>query len=651
MYDYIKVATAVPNVDVANVEYNLKKIIEKIDEAAAQNVEILAFPELAITGYTCADLFFQQTLINESIKALKAIAKHSENLNVTIIVGAPLNIDDGLYNCGVVIQGGKIQGIAVKTFVPNTNEFYEKRWFSSAVELEIEQTSEFELGISDCTKPIELGNNLVFKLDNEVNFGVEICEDLWTAIPPSNFQALSGAHILFNLSASNETIAKSEYRKQLVTGQSGSNIAAYVYCSAGANESTTDLVFSGHSIIAENGSVLAQNKKIVDNDYLLVQDLDIGKIKADRRKNKTFADCASVYGALLKCKKIQIRTQNEYKNIGELYHLNKLAFVPQTKQDRISRCQEIFAMQVAGLKKRLEKTGCKPVIGVSGGLDSTLALLVSVQAVKELNKDVSEVIGITMPCFGTSKRTYNNSHELMKQLGITTHEISIKDACINHFKDIGHDGKTLDLTYENVQARERTQVLMDFAGNVGGLVVGTGDLSELALGWCTYNADHMSMYSVNSSIPKTLVRWLIDSVIEFNLFESSSAVLSDILDTPISPELLPPDEKGEIAQETESIVGPYALHDFFLYYVLRFGFSPAKIYHLAKRAFEDDFTDEFILKWLKTFYWRFFSQQFKRSCLPDGVKVGSICISPRGDLRMPSDASAKMWQLELENLA
>lgn len=650
MYDYITIATAVPDVDVANVKYNLEQILTKIDEASKQDSQFVVFPELAITGYTCADLFFHETLIKEAMKAVGEIVSYSKKVSQTIIVGAPVCIDDELFNCAIIIASGKIQGVAVKTFIPNTNEFYEKRWFSSAADLKKDSVSEYELGISSNTEPIAIGNNLVFNLDNQVSFGVEICEDLWTAIPPSNFMALSGAHVLFNISASNETIAKSEYRKQLVAQQSGSNIAVYAYCSAGFNESTTDLVFCGHSIIAENGSVLKENDKLIDNDYLMIHDVDIGKIKADRIKNKVFKDCATVYGSLNKCKKILIITSNEYKNSGERYKLQKLPFVPQTKEDRITRCNDIFAMQVAGLKKRLLKTNCKPVIGVSGGLDSTLALLVSVQAIKELGRDISDVVGITMPCFGTSERTYNNSLTLMKNLGVTTHEISIKEACINHFKDIGHDGVTLDLTYENAQARERTQVLMDFAGKIGGLVVGTGDLSELALGWCTYNADHMSMYSVNSSIPKTLVRWLIDSVIQFNIFESSSVVLLDILDTPISPELLPPDETGKIAQETESIVGPYALHDFFMYYVLRFGFAPDKIFHLAKRAFDGDFSDEIILKWLKTFYHRFFTQQFKRSCLPDGVKVGSICISPRGDLRMPSDSSAKIWLEQLENL-
>lgn len=650
MYDYISIATAVPDVDVANVKYNTEQIFKKIQEANKSNAEFVVFPELAITGYTCADLFFHETLIKEAMNSIGEIVNYSKNITQTVIVGSPVSISDQLFNCAVVISAGKIQGIAVKTFIPNTNEFYEKRWFSSAVDLKVATVSEFELGISENCYEIPVGNNLVFKLDNEVAFGVEICEDLWTAIPPSNFMALSGAHILFNISASNETIAKSQYRKQLVAQQSGSNIAVYAYCSAGFNESTTDLVFCGHSIIAENGSVLSENEKLIDNDYLMVHEVDIGKIKADRIKNKVFKDCATAFGSLYKCKHIQIKTENEYKNSGEKYKLEKLPFVPQTKSDRITRCKDIFSMQVAGLKKRLLKTGCKAVIGVSGGLDSTLALLVSVQAMKELGRDVSEVVGITMPCFGTSKRTYNNSLELMKNLGVTTREINIKQACISHFSDIGHDGVTLDLTYENSQARERTQVLMDFAGKIGGLVVGTGDLSELALGWCTYNADHMSMYSVNSSIPKTLVRWLIDSVIEFNIFESSSVVLKDILDTPISPELLPPDESGKIAQETESIVGPYALHDFFMYYVLRFGFDPKKIFLLAKRAFIDDFEDEIILKWLKTFYHRFFTQQFKRSCLPDGVKVGSICISPRGDLRMPSDSSAKIWLDQLSEL-
>jgi NAD+ synthase (glutamine-hydrolysing) len=457
---------------------------------------------------------------------------------------------------------------------------------------------------------------------------------------------MAGAEIIFNLSASNEVIAKRQYRKNLVSQQSARCLCAYVYCSAGCTESTQDLVFSGHSIVAENGAVLAENENLLDTDYVLTMDLDLGKIRADRMKNRSFADAARVYGKpaqLVEIPKI-------WDSDGNLYPLQKLPFVPSSRQDRQTRCQSIFQMQVAGLKKRMTVTGGKAVVGVSGGLDSTLALLVAAEATRQLGRPASDVVGITMPCFGTTDRTFQNSLTLMKTLGVTSLTIPIAAAVEQHFRDLGHDKAITDLTFENSQARERTQVLMDYAGKVGGFVVGTGDLSELALGWCTYNADHMSMYGVNASIPKTLIRWMIDALVEYNIFPDSTAVLRDVLDTPISPELLPPDENGKIAQQTEDIVGPYALHDFFLYYVLRFGFTPEKIFCLACRAFQEDFDRETIKKWLKTFYRRFVYQQFKRSCLPDGVKVGSVCLSPRGDWRMPSDASAAAWLGRAEQL-
>ncbi|MGN1081369.1 MAG: NAD(+) synthase, partial [Acutalibacteraceae bacterium] len=471
-----------------------------------------------------------------------------------------------------------------------------------------------------------------FNINNEYCVSAEICEDLWTPLPPSTYQAMAGAELIVNLSASNETIGKRRYREGLIFQQSARNICGYVYVSAGADESTTDLIFSGCTLFAENGTMLKRNENLIDSGYVISCDFDIQKLRADRLKNKSFKDCASVFGNNEPCRKIFVNNRNlGTRSNGELYKIEKLPFVPASKKDRLERCRDIFQMQVSGLKKRMKTTGGKPVIGISGGLDSTLALLVCAEAAKQLKKPCGDVIGITMPGFGTTDRTHSNSQELMQTLGVRNEEISIKDACTQHFRDIGHDINRYDLTFENSQARERTQILMDYAGMNGGFVVGTGDLSELALGWCTYNADQMSMYGVNSSIPKTLVRWMIDSLIEYNVFPKSTPVLRDILDTPISPELLPPDEKGKISQKTEDLIGPYALHDFYLFYVMRYGFEPEKIYVLAKMAFKNDFDDATIKKWLVSFYRRFFSQQFKRSCMPDGVKVGSISLSPRGD--------------------
>ena len=646
MFDYIRVASAVPKLSVGNVEYNTNEIIKKLDESVKNNTDVIVFPELCLTGYTCADLFFQKPLLNATNNAIKTLLEKSKTVSGIIIIGAPLDIQGQLYNCAVVINNGEVLGVVPKTFIPNYNEFYEKRWFNSANDLTVDEICSCELGLKD-VYDIPVGNDLVFNINNEVKIGIDVCEDLWSPIPPSSYLSLAGAEVIFNLSASNETIAKRKYRKDLVTQQSARNICGYVYCSAGADESTTDLVFSGNSIIAENGVLVDENKELIDNDYIIYSDLDLQKIRFDRMKNKCFNDCAANFG-------VDTRMVNYFdesaklKSDGTLAKVYKLPFVPSAKKDRLERCMNIFQMQVAGLKKRLLVTNSKVVLGISGGLDSTLALLVCTLAMKQLNRPLTDVIGITMPCFGTTDRTYNNSLELMKTLGVTSVEINIKDACVGHFNDIGHNINVLDGTYENSQARERTQVLMDYASRVGGFVVGTGDLSELALGWCTYNGDHMSMYGVNVSIPKTLIRWMIDSLIDYNVFEKSTDVLKDVLDTPISPELLPPDEKGEIKQQTEDIVGPYALHDFYLYYFMRFGFEPDKILYLAKNAFKDDFDEETIKKWLKTFVRRFFTQQFKRSCLPDGVKVGSICLSPRGDWRMPSDASVNEWLKTLD---
>lgn len=648
MFDFVRISCGVPATEVADVKGNAEKIAAQMKEAAAAGSSIVVFPELCLTGYTCQDLFFQQTLLEDCVKALAELAALTKELRITAVVGAPLRIRGQLYNCAVVLSDEFVQGVVPKTFMPNYGEYYEKRWFSASEDLGVTEVPARELGLAG-DDMVPVGRELVFAGKNGATFGVELCEDLWTPLPPSTFLAMNGAEIILNLSASNEVIAKRQYRKALVQQQSARCICAYAYCSAGCTESTQDLVYSGHSMIVENGTVLAENQKLLDTDYVLTMDIDLGKIRADRMKNRSFSEAGRVYGSWEPVRRVAL-LEAERDSDGSLYPLEKLPFVPSASQDRRERCRDIFQMQVAGLKKRLSVTGSKAVIGVSGGLDSTLALLVSVEAISQLGRPKTDVVGITMPCFGTTDRTYNNSLELMKTLGITSVTIPIKAAVEQHFADLGHDKNVTDLTFENSQARERTQVLMDYAGKVGGLVVGTGDLSELALGWCTYNADHMSMYGVNVSIPKTLVRWMIDSLVEYNVFPGSTAVLRDVLDTPISPELLPPDASGKIAQETESIVGPYALHDFFLYYVLRFGFTPEKIYNLACQAFAEDFDGETVKKWLKTFYRRFVSQQFKRSCLPDGVKVGSVCLSPRGDWRMPSDASAKAWLSRAETL-
>lgn len=648
MFDFVRVASAVPPVQVGDVDFNLTQILLKARQAQQERVDLLVFPELCITGYTCADLFFQESLLAKTKEALTEILRQSLTWDFTALVGAPLLIQGQTYNCGVVVQKGQLVGIVPKTFLPNYSEYYERRWFSSSNDLREPVISSAEFGIYPAYN-IPVGRDLIFNIHNQCKLGIEICEDLWSPLPPSTFLALGGAELIANLSASNETIAKRGYRRTLVEQQSARLFCGYVYCSAGATESTTDLIFSGHSLVAENGVLLKENENRIDSDYLLVTELDLGKIRADRAKNKSYKDTSALYGLHEACRTIDCGDAGKalFGN-GELHDVHPLPFVPATQKDRLERCQGIFEMQVAGLKKRILVTNAKVVVGVSGGLDSTLALLVCAEAMRQLGRPLTDVTGITMPCFGTSDRTYQNSLTLMQSLGITAKEINIREACLLHFENIGHDKDVHDVTFENVQARERTQVLMDYAGKIGGFVVGTGDLSELALGWCTYNADHMSMYGVNASIPKTLIRWMIDSIIQYNVFEKSTEVLKDIIDTPISPELLPPDADGRIAQETESIVGPYSLHDFFLFYMVRYGFTPEKIYFLAKKAFAGEFDGAVILKWLKVFYRRFFSQQFKRSCLPDGVKVGSICLSPRGDWRMPSDASAALWLQSVE---
>ncbi len=642
MNDFVRVASAVIKTTVADTTKNTEEHIKMMEKSSSENVDITVFPELSITGYTCQDLFFQKELLDKTYSSLIEIKKKSEKLKGIFVVGAPIKHKNQLFNCAVVISKGTVYGIVPKTYLPNYNEFYEKRWFSTSMDTE-------DSFINFDGEEVPFSQN-VFDA-NGFTFGVEICEDLWTPVPPSTVLSMSGAEIILNLSASNALIGKRDYVNSMVKQNSGSNIATYVYCSAGSGESTQDLIYSGHSIICENGVILKENKEIIENNYLMITDTDLGKIRFDRLKNKSYKDCiTNNMFSTFDTVNVEYLSDNEIVTNGEMYYIDKTPFVPSNNSKKLERCLEIFSMQVEGLRKRISVIGGKMVVGVSGGLDSTLALLVCGEVCRRMGKPMTDVVGVTMPCFGTTDRTYNNSLDLMRTLGITTMEIPIADSCRQHMKDIGHNEEVHDITYENVQARERTQVLMDVANKVGGIVVGTGDLSELALGWCTYNADHMSMYGVNASIPKTLIKWMIDAVAKNNIFKDSTATLEDIIDTPISPELLPPTKDGKIAQKTEEKVGPYLLHDFFLYYVLRFGFRPKKIYSLTVTAFDGEFDKNTIKKWLKTFYHRFFTQQFKRSCLPDCVKVGSVCLSPRGDWRMPTDSSAKLWLDEVESL-
>ena len=647
MLDFVRVACAVPNVRVGDPLQNARKHCAILEKADAKKVDILVFPELSLTGYTCQDLFFQDSLNDAALAGLGEILNCSRlHPDVVAVVGLPVRLGCRMFNCAAVLSGGMVHGLVPKTYIPNYHEFYEKRWFSSGEDLHENQALLQIPGMPAQTVPVL--PKALFTLADGTAFGVEICEDLWMPIPPSSILALSGAEVIVNLSASNETIGKRAYRRELVTHQSASAACVYAYASAGAGESTQDLIFSGQCLIAQNGSLLGQTEEPIVSETLLIRDCDLGRIRADRRSNKSFSDNASVFSAMHA--QTEIGLDVTPRSDGTLFPITKLPFVPAVQTDRFARCMEIFRMQVAGLKHRLETIGSKAVIGVSGGLDSTLALLVAVEAMRQLGRPSSDVYGVTMPCYGTSDRTYQNSLTLMEKLGISVKEVNIREAVDIHFRDIGHDKSVLNGTYENAQARERTQILMDYASVVGGIVIGTGDLSELALGWCTYNGDHMSMYGVNASIPKTLIRWMIAAIAESESFASAREVLEDILDTPISPELLPPDASGKISQYTEDLVGPYALHDFFLYYMLRFGFTPTKIYALACRAFQGDFDGETIKKWMKAFYRRFFAHQFKRSCLPDGVKVGSVCLSPRGDWRMPSDASGRIWLEEVERL-
>ena len=628
--DFIKVGSACPKTKVADVLYNVENICYCIDKSYDSNVKFLVFPELCITSYTCSDLFLTSTLLNKALDGIKLICEKSVDKDMLLAVGAPLIHNNVLYNCAIIIFNGRILGIVPKSYIPNYSEFYEKRWFTEGVNL-IDEIINLPF-----QENIPFGSNLIFAA-GDYKFGVEICEDLWVTIPPSSYLSLLGANIIGNLSASNELVSKKDYRVSLISNQSARCMSSYIYSSAGVHESTTDLLFSGHLVISENGSILKQNDRFQRENEIITSCIDIFRLNAERLKNLSYRDAS---------KMVPFKSKNIYFNFKDTNikefdrYVDKHPFVPSNEHEREERCKEIFNIQASALAKRLEHTNLKKaVIGISGGLDSTLALLVVVKTFKLLGIDNKNIIAITMPGFGTTDRTYNNALTLCKELGTDLREINIVDAALQHFKDIGHDKDIHDVTYENVQARERTQILMDLANKEGGLLIGTGDLSELALGWCTYNGDHMSMYSVNPSIPKTLVRYLVKYVAEKESNKEVSHTLLDILDTPVSPELLPKSEKGDIVQKTEDIVGPYELHDFFLYHFIKHGSSKERIQFLAEIAFKDDYSKEEINKWLDKFIYRFFTQQFKRSALPDGPKVGSISLSPRGDWRMPSDAS------------
>lgn len=632
---FIKVAALTPKVTVADTQANRKEICRLMDEAEAKGVKILVFPELCITGYTCGDLFYQQVLLREAKKELLAIAKYTQRKDYLAFVGLPLEYNGKLYNVAAAVTQGKVLGLVPKTHIPNYNEFYERRHFAPGMKQPV------PVALDEDTV-VPMGTRVLFQCRQmpELKVGAEICEDVWAPNPPGVEHALAGATLLVNLSASDETTGKDMYRKSLVTGQSGRLICGYVYCSAGDGESTQDVVYSGHNLIAENGTLLAESRRFCNES--IYTELDMVRLNEERRRMSTFMTSDESY--------INVEFSLKEEKTELTRFVDPAPFVPGNKADREKRCEEIFMIQAMGLKKRLEHThAATAVVGISGGLDSTLALLVMVKAFDLIGKDHKDIVAVTMPGFGTTDRTYDNAVSLIKSLGATFREVSIVDSVRVHFKDIGQDEAVHDVTYENGQARERTQILMDIANKSGGMVIGTGDMSELALGWATYNGDHMSMYGVNASVPKTLVRHLVCYYADTCADETLQKVLYDVLDTPVSPELLPP-EDGKISQKTEDIVGPYELHDFFLYYILRFGCTPKKIYRLANYAFAGTYDTETIQKWLKTFYRRFFSQQFKRSCLPDGPKVGTVAVSPRGDLRMPSDASARVWMEELEHL-
>lgn len=627
---FIKVAAATPKIKVADPAYNTEEILKIIDETEKNGASILVFSELTISGYTCGDLFLQQPLLTECKNQLLRIVKATENKSMLVVVGCPIVIKQKLYNCAVVISDGSILGIVPKTHLPNYSEFYELRHFTSGEGLEEDLCFGEEFGY------VNVAVNQLFKCKEipELVVACEICEDLWVPLPPSTYHAMAGATVICNPSASVETTTKESYRRSLVSNQSARLLAAYIYADAGEGESTQDVVYSGHHLICENGSVLAEAKRFTNE--IIYADIDVQKLAAERRKMTSFPG-----GQTDDYFEQEFSLEVKENKITRTFP--KAPFVPDNQDERDKRCDEILSLQSMGLKKRLEHTNCKhAVVGISGGLDSTLAVLVTARAFDLLDIPRENLICVTMPCFGTTDRTYQNAVSLIKELGATLKEVRIEKAVRQHFADIGHDENNHDVTYENSQARERTQILMDMANQYNGMVIGTGDMSELALGWATYNGDHMSMYAVNCSVPKTLVRYLVLYYAETTENKKLSEVLMDVLDTPVSPELLPPVD-GVISQKTEDLVGPYELHDFFLYYMLRFGFPKAKLYRMAKLTFDGVYDDETIKKWLDKFYWRFFSQQFKRSCLPDGPKVGSVAVSPRGDLRMPSDASPTAW--------
>ena len=630
---FVKVAAATPDIRVADVEFNTQNIINAMEEAQKNGAKILVFPELCVTGYTCSDLFDHSVLLKASRKALLEIAENTNDKDMLVFVGAPLEVNGKLYNVAAAMNQGEIIGFTTKTFLPNYGEFYEMRQFTPGPQTVREITFE--------GKKIPFGPQILFQAEGmeELVVAAEICEDVWSPVPPSIQAALEGATVIVNCSASDETIGKDTYRRALISGQSARLISGYIYANAGEGESTTDLVFGGHNIIAENGTVLKESSRYVNE--IIYSELDLQRITGERRKNTTFQPLDE---ETLVCVPFTVEETKTFLTRT----FPKKPFVPSDEQTRAQRCEEILTIQAMGLKKRLAHTNARTaVVGISGGLDSTLALLVTARAFDMLGRDKKDIIAVTMPCFGTTDRTYQNACEMSKKVGATLIEVPIADAVNVHFRDIGHDPEDHSVTYENCQARERTQVLMDIANKTWGMVIGTGDLSELALGWATYNGDHMSMYGVNASVPKTLVRHLVKYAADDTKDEALKNVLYDVLDTPVSPELLPPKD-GDIAQKTEDLVGPYELHDFFLYFMLRFGYEPSKIFRIACMTFDGEYDKETIFKWLETFCRRFFSQQFKRSCLPDGPKVGTVALSPRGDWRMPSDACVAVWMKDLE---
>lgn len=650
-YGYIKVASAIPSVKVGDCHYNLQEIEQTIIRAEGQHVEVIVFPELSITGYTCQDLFRQQLLLDASEQAVVMLLDFTRQLDIIAIVGVPVQVGSILLNCAAVIQKGEVLAIIPKTYLPNYNEFYEKRWFASSQDLHATEVIYAGSRVTVSPQPT------IFHTYTGATFGVELCEDVWAPEPPSTKLTLAGADIVFNLSASDELIGKHTYLCQLLSQQSARTMSGYVYSSSGFGESTQDVVYGGNALIYENGQCIAESERFSFQPQMVVSQIDYEKLRAERRNNTTFVNAQRTGYHEEEIRHIKCHAVTWDADFSLMREVSPTPFIPKS-DDMKTSCEEIFNIQVAGLAKRLTHTGCNNVvIGISGGLDSTLALLVCIRTFDKLNLSRRGIIGVTMPGFGTTDRTYTNAMNLMKSLGITIREINIRKACVQHFEDIGHDIAIHDVTYENSQARERTQILMDLSNKVGGLVIGTGDLSELALGWATYNGDHMSMYGVNVSIPKTLIRYLVQYVAESpskvgvaagEMDNIARTTLLDVINTPISPELIPADAEGNISQKTEDLVGPYVLHDFFLYYFLRCGFKPAKILMLAKQAFtapdaEYHFEEETIEKWLQTFLRRFFSQQFKRSCLPDGPKVGSVSLSPRGDWRMPSDATSALW--------